>query len=82
VHRLNLPFEDSLTTDSQLNLSRLYLSTDSVGNPVYCYTKTVSVGTCFFAKALPRDGCVFLLFKNLLPSNECCFVVGFEVVAQ
>jgi hypothetical protein len=26
-----------------------------------------------FAKALPSNGCVYLLNKNLLPSSECCY---------
>jgi hypothetical protein len=40
------------------------------------------MGTCLFAKALPNNGHVYLLIKNLLPSSECCFVVCFEVGTQ
>jgi hypothetical protein len=37
----------------------------------------VVVGTCLFAKALLSNGFVYLLIKNLLPSNGRCFVVCF-----
>jgi hypothetical protein len=34
------------------------------------------VGKCLSAKALPSNGCVYLIIKNLLHSSECCFVVS------
>jgi hypothetical protein len=87
--------EDSSTTPSKsslhkfpydriliIDLSRLkYLGTDCVENTVHCFTLTVSVGTCLFAKALPSNGCVYMRVKNVLPSSEC-FVVCFEVITQ
>jgi hypothetical protein len=45
-------------------------------------TQIISMGMCLFAKALPSNGCVYLLIKNLLPSSECCFVVCFEATTQ
>jgi hypothetical protein len=48
----------------------------SVIAPIVC------MGTCFFAKALPSDGRVYLLIKNLLPSYEYCFFVWFEAVSH
>jgi hypothetical protein len=35
-----------------------------------------------FAKALLSNGCVYLLIRNLLPSNGRCFVACFAVVIQ
>jgi hypothetical protein len=47
---------------------------DRVENTVHCCAPTVSVGTCLLAKALLRNGCVYLLINNLLPSSGCCLV--------
>jgi hypothetical protein len=40
------------------------------------------VGTCFFAKALLSNGCIYFLIENLLLSSGCCFVFCFTVVIQ
>jgi hypothetical protein len=38
--------------------------------------------TYLSAKAPPSNGRVFLFIKNLLPINECSFVVCFEIATQ
>jgi hypothetical protein len=68
LHRF--PYNCLLTTD----LSVLYFSTDRVVNSVHCCTPTVSVTTCLYAKAFLSNSCLYLLIKNLLPSNGLCFV--------
>jgi hypothetical protein len=48
----------------------------------YFCTTIVSLGRHLFEKALHNNGYVYLFFKNLVYSRECCFVVCFEVVTQ
>jgi hypothetical protein len=67
-----------LSTYNLLQLVCLHLDTDRVENTVSNSSSVVcgflAVGTCFFAKALLSNGCVYLLINNLLPSSGRCFV--------
>jgi hypothetical protein len=47
-----------------------------------CSCSITSMGNCLFVKALPSNGRVYLLIKNLLPSSDCCVFVCFEVATQ
>jgi hypothetical protein len=59
-----------------------HLGTECIEDTIRCCNLIVFMGKCLFAKALPSNGSIYLLIKNLLPSSECCFVVRFEVVTQ
>jgi hypothetical protein len=76
LHPLSLPFTDSLIW----TLSPVVFHITSCHGPrrkrhsLLYYSRFRGN---MFAKALPSNGCVYLLIKNLLSSSGCCFVVSF-----
>jgi hypothetical protein len=48
----------------------------------YIVALLISLGTPLFAKALPSNGRVYLLIKNLLLISEYCFVARLEAATQ